>query len=631
MASHAVPNDYTSQHSSVLWNSATTVEDSFFEAPARNSDHGLFATLTPINSEACEAFNSAVDVILTHEAAFEHQASFVQYSQKQVSLSSLLESRGFPMDDSDSDTGSEDNKPKIDSHVTPDLVYEGKFCLKFKNYPASAKLGWVLGKGRLNKSDPAAEDVDLLLGWNIDKIRGSHAAIQYDPETGILQIRSLHTKPIIYIDGRPFTKAQGPQALNGVAHTIRMGHLAYRFEFMQYSGEEFKLMHESKMKFHYAVLHAKEDPIKQTFPTPAVNDMTVGSWVLHNPMGAGAAGIVSAASRKDGPFEVVAIKDLVRRNFGTRHIAQRETERARIVTEATSTHKWRDHLSVLRDVLCTNANPSDEVPDHVFLLFRPLCRGDLFTHVLNDKLPRPTPEMAVELFTQILRGITALHESGIVHRDVKPPNIGVQSLMPPHVVLLDYGNAAMLGDRTLKPKPGTCGTVSYIAPETEVTNYSYPVDIWAAGLVGFQLFFGYHPLKPLNGKSLWRQDNNTSEELAANRRSHTGLIDMLGTACYGPAGDLLQRLLAFEPKDRIKASEALQHPVLQKKEVEKKVEKKQEAKAKRGTKRVRDAEPTRVNLPRKAKEEAIKAKKAKEAEAALKKPIKKMMNRVKKH
>ncbi|KAL0264917.1 hypothetical protein SLS55_000871 [Diplodia seriata] len=76
-----------------------------------------------------------------------------------------------------------------------------------------------------------------------------------------------HMKSIIFLDERPFNKAQEPQALNGVAHTIRMGHLAYRFEFMQYSGEEFKLMDESKMKFHYAMLHADvEDPIKQTFP-----------------------------------------------------------------------------------------------------------------------------------------------------------------------------------------------------------------------------------------------------------------------------------------------------------------------------------------------------------------------------
>ncbi|KKY16205.1 putative serine threonine protein [Diplodia seriata] len=621
----AAKKDFSSQNSTKSWSSGTTVEDSF-EAPAPNSVLGLFATLTPINSEACKAFNSAVDVISTHEAAFEHQASFIQFSQKQLPLTSLLESRGIPSEDSFSDTDSEDDKPKIDNHAAPDLVYEGKFRLTFKNYPASAKVGWVLGKGRFSKSGPTTDDVDLLLGWNTDKVHGRHATIQYDPETGILHLQALHTKSVVILDERPFTKAQGPLALNGISHTIRMGHLAYRFEFVQYSGAEFKLMEEAKMQFHYAVLHAKEDPIRQTFPTPAVNDMTVGSWVLHNPMGAGAVGIVSAASRKDGPFEVVAIKDLVRRNYGTRHIAQREAERARLVAEATSTHKWRDHLSVLRDVLCTNANPSDEVPDHIFLLFNPLCRGDLSTHVLNDKLPRPTPEMAVELFTQILRGMTALHESGIVHRDIKPPNIGVQRLIPPHVVLLDYGNVNLLGDRTLKPKPGTCGTVSYIAPETEVTNYGYPVDIWAAGLVGFQLFFGYHPLKPLNGKSLWRRDNNTSDELAENKRSHSSLIEMLGTASYAPAGDLLQKLLAFEPKERLKASEALQHPALQKKEVEVK----KESKAKRGTKRVRDAEPTRVNLPRKAKEEARKAKEAKNAEAVLRKPLTKMMMKVKK-
>ena len=65
------------------------------------------------------------------------------------------------------------------------------------------------------------------------------------------------------------------------------------------------------------------------------------------------------------------------------------------------------------------------------------------------------------------------------------------------LVGFQLGNAAMLGDRTLKPKPGTCGTITYIAPETEVTKYSYLVN------------------------------------------SYSSLIEMLGTACYGPARDLL--------------------------------------------------------------------------------------------
>lgn len=90
-------------------------------------------------------------------------------------------------------------------------------------------------------------------------------------------------------------------------------------------------------------------------------------------------------------------------------------------------------------------------------------------------------------FSQLLEGISFLHEHGICHRDVKPDNILVKSYDPPEAMLTDFGCAS---DRTRIPydRPGT---ISYLAPEqVEGQTHGRAVDYWACGVVGLELVLG---------------------------------------------------------------------------------------------------------------------------------------------
>jgi len=104
-----------------------------------------------------------------------------------------------------------------------------------------------------------------------------------------------------------------------------------------------------------------------------------------------------------------------------------------------------------------------------------LLKGRTLAEALADG-PVP-PERAMRLTGEIAQGLSRLHAAGLVHRDVKPANIWLDSDTPgDRAVLLDLG---LVGEENLR-----AGTRGYIAPEVdEATQPGPEADIYALGLV----------------------------------------------------------------------------------------------------------------------------------------------------
>ncbi|KAF8857852.1 kinase-like protein [Acephala macrosclerotiorum] len=93
-------------------------------------------------------------------------------------------------------------------------------------------------------------------------------------------------------------------------------------------------------------------------------------------------------------------------------------------------------------------------------------------------------EESMMVLYQGLSALVDLHgrEIPIVHRDIKPGNILLQSIDPLHIKLTDFGLSKASDDLTT-----LCGTPLYLAPEVyKKRSYTPAVDIWSLGVVAFR-------------------------------------------------------------------------------------------------------------------------------------------------
>lgn len=106
--------------------------------------------------------------------------------------------------------------------------------------------------------------------------------------------------------------------------------------------------------------------------------------------------------------------------------------------------------------------------------------------------------LALDIVTSVLRALAAAHESDVVHRDLKPENIMI--LDSGQVKVLDFGMAS----RSDPTAPGTRGgTRAYMAPEQWLDeDIDVRTDLWAAGVVLYELLAGAHPLAPVTRERL---------------------------------------------------------------------------------------------------------------------------------
>ena len=95
---------------------------------------------------------------------------------------------------------------------------------------------------------------------------------------------------------------------------------------------------------------------------------------------------------------------------------------------------------------------------------------------------------------QLMSGLVALRQAGVVHSDLKPANILVMDELPgrrPTLKLSDLGSS--FAPDIPSTKPTYMGSYPWRAPETYMGfGGTFSVDMWAAGLIVYQMLAGTH-------------------------------------------------------------------------------------------------------------------------------------------
>jgi calcium-dependent protein kinase len=185
-----------------------------------------------------------------------------------------------------------------------------------------------------------------------------------------------------------------------------------------------------------------------------------------------------------------------------------------------------------------------------YSLVTELCQGgELFQEII-DRGPF-NENYSAYVMLQILSAINYCHGMKIVHRDLKPENILIaerDSNGLPRIKIADFGTSKMFEKGAVQRK--LVGSSYYIAPEVLKKHYDEKCDIWSCGVIMYILLSGRPPFAGDSDKEIMekvRIGKYDLEEPPFDKLSSSGK-------------DLIKKLMIMDPKKRISAQEALNHP-----------------------------------------------------------------------
>ncbi len=247
----------------------------------------------------------------------------------------------------------------------------------------------------------------------------------------------------------------------------------------------------------------REARVEASVPAPktdAAGTLPIGAIVKHyeiiRQLGRGGMGrVYLARDLKLG--RLVAIKLLVEYEGATT---------TRLLEEARATAKCKhENIVVVHEVDEEQGNPY-MVLEHI--------EGSTLRSWMEQRAGNPVSLVSVlDLMVPILRALECAHEQGIVHRDLKPENVLISNAGT--IKVLDFGIAKQVAVEltqttsarsdlqsnipALTHDGALMGTMPYMSPEQwNGERIDARSDVWAAGIMLFELATGGHPLEPLS-------------------------------------------------------------------------------------------------------------------------------------
>jgi len=210
--------------------------------------------------------------------------------------------------------------------------------------------------------------------------------------------------------------------------------------------------------------------------------------------------------------------------------------------------------------------------DSWYYILMEYCGGGELLDVLN-KLKRITRESQLRrIVSQLLICVRALHQRGVVHRDISLENILLAD--DSNIRLCDFGQALLVHPARLcapealllPDRSALSGKPEYRAPEISASSLPYSskaADIYACGVVLFTLVTGMYPSTAVLAETDMapeQRDDPYSVMTECLKIIHRGTVH--GASLSPPLIDVLENMLALDPARRASAADLLSHPWL---------------------------------------------------------------------
>lgn len=171
-----------------------------------------------------------------------------------------------------------------------------------------------------------------------------------------------------------------------------------------------------------------------------------------------------------------------------------------------------------------------------------------------DKLGTLPESRARYIFAQILEGLQAAHEAGVIHRDIKPSNIIVEE--EDRVYLVDFGVARDTKTTADLTQTGTViGTAHYLSPEqAHGERATVQSDLYSLGIMLYEALTGEHPWPGVN--SIAQAISQATEPADPPSRYESGIDSRLDQTVL--------RAIAYRPDLRFRSADEFRLALLDK-------------------------------------------------------------------
>lgn len=199
-------------------------------------------------------------------------------------------------------------------------------------------------------------------------------------------------------------------------------------------------------------------------------------------LGRGGMGVVYKARQKSLD-RIVAIKILPPERVGEARFSERFASEAAMLAKLS-----HPNIVTVHDFGVSNSQPSPPDSQPLYFIVMEYVDGVNLRDLLREG--KLEAKQALAIIPPICDALQYAHDKGIVHRDIKPENLLLDK--DGRVKIADFGIASLMGTAG-----GIAGTPPYMAPEQNGKTTDHRADIYALGVVLYEMLTGERPDKEL--------------------------------------------------------------------------------------------------------------------------------------